>query len=159
MRLREAVFVDKDGTLVEDVPYNADPQKIRLSPGAGDALAALAGAGYRIVVISNQSGVARGLFAEEALGAVRQRLAELLASHGVRLDGFYWCPHHPQGRVPAYAVACGCRKPAPGLLVSAAEELGLDLAGSWMVGDILDDIEAGRRAGCRTILLDNAHET
>jgi histidinol-phosphate phosphatase family protein len=159
MRPHRAVFLDKDGTLVEDVPYNADPDRLRLTPGAGAALAALAAAGYRLVVVSNQSGVARGLFAEDSLPALHRRLQELLAVHGVCLDGFYWCPHYPRGKVAAYATACDCRKPAPGLLLRAAKELGVDLAGAWMVGDILDDVEAGRRAGCRTILLDNGHET
>jgi histidinol-phosphate phosphatase family protein len=154
-----AVFLDKDGTLVEDVPFNVDPQKIVLGPGAARGLAALHAAGYRLVVVSNQSGVARGYFAEEALGGVRRRLGELLGACGVPLAGFYYCPHHPGGAVPAYAVACGCRKPAPGLVLRAAAELGLDLARSWLVGDILDDVEAGRRAGCRTVLIDNGHET
>jgi histidinol-phosphate phosphatase family protein len=154
-----AVFLDKDGTLVDDVPYNVDPDKVRLSRGAAAGLGALHAAGYRLVVVSNQSGVARGYFAEEALEGVRRRLAELLAAAGVPLAGFYWCPHHPAGAVAAYSVACDCRKPAPGLILRAARELDLDLGASWLVGDILDDVEAGRRAGCRTVLLDNGHET
>jgi D-glycero-D-manno-heptose 1,7-bisphosphate phosphatase len=154
---RAAVFLDKDGTLVEDVPYNADPARVRLAPGAAEGLAALHAAGYALAVVSNQSGVARGLFPEEALAAVWERLAGLLP--GVPLAGFYYCPHHPGGVVPAYAVACGCRKPAPGLVLKAARELGVDPDRSWLVGDILDDVEAGRRAGCRTVLLDNGHET
>jgi histidinol-phosphate phosphatase family protein len=159
MKKRAAVFLDKDGTLVEDVPYNVNPDKVRLSPGAGAGLAALQSAGYRLVVVSNQSGVARGLFPESALLPAWQRLAALLAAEGVRVDGFYWCPHHPQGRVAPYAIACRSRKPAPGMLLRAAGELGLDLHASWLVGDILDDVEAGTRAGCRTVLIDNGHET
>jgi histidinol-phosphate phosphatase family protein len=153
------VFLDKDGTLVEDVPYNVDPARIRLTVGAVTGLFALHAAGYRLVVVSNQSGVARGLFAESALRVVRARLRELLEDVGVRLAGFYYCPHHPHGSVAAYAQACDCRKPAPGLLRRAAVELDLDVAASWMVGDILDDVQAGRAAGCRTLLLDNGHET
>jgi histidinol-phosphate phosphatase family protein len=145
-----AVFVDKDGTLVCDVPYNVDPDRIELAPGAGDALARLAAAGYAIVVVSNQSGVARGLFAEEALAAVERRLRELLATSDVALAGFYYCPHHPAGRVSNYAVTCTCRKPEPGMILQAADDLHLDLSRSWMVGDILDDVEAGNRAGCRS---------
>jgi histidinol-phosphate phosphatase family protein len=154
-----AVFLDKDGTLVEDVPYNVDPERIRLAPGAAEGLRELHAAGYRLVVVSNQSGVARGYFPEEALTAVENRLRELMAQSGVPLAGFYYCPHHPRGQVAAYAVACDCRKPQPGMLVRAAREQGIDLADSWLVGDILDDMEAGRRAGCRTVLIDNGHET
>jgi histidinol-phosphate phosphatase family protein len=154
-----AVFLDKDGTLVEDVRYNVEPERIRLMPGAAEGLRQLHAAGYPLVVVSNQSGVARGLFAEEALVAVEGRLRKLVADVGVPLAGFYYCPHHPEGTVPAYAVECDCRKPAPGLLLRAARERGFDLSRSWLVGDILNGVEAGRRAGCRTILLDNGHET
>jgi histidinol-phosphate phosphatase family protein len=157
--LTRAVFLDKDGTLIEDVPYNVDPKKIRLSPGAEDGLAALHEHGYLLVVISNQSGVARGFFAEEALSGVEAALRRRLAALGVPLAGFYYCPHHPEGNVAPYAVACRCRKPAAGMLRRAAADLGIDLAESWMVGDILDDVEAGRRAGCRTVLIDNGNET
>lgn len=156
---RPAVFLDKDGTLVEDVPYNVDPQKIRLAPGAVEGLSALHENGYALILVSNQSGVAHGFFPEQALGEVERSLRQQLAAFGVPLAGFYYCPHHPQGNVAGYAIACRCRKPAPGLLRRAAADLGIDLAESWMVGDILDDIEAGRRAGCRTVLIDNGNET
>ena len=154
-----AVFLDKDGTLIPDVPYNVDPARITLVDGALPTLRRLVDAGYRLIVITNQSGVARGYFDEAALPAVEQRLRELLAAGGLALDGFYYCPHHPDGVVPEYAIACGCRKPAPGLLQHAAREQGVDLAQSWFVGDILNDVEAGNRAGCRTILIDNGNET
>lgn len=154
-----AVFLDKDGTLIKDVPYNVDPARMELLPGAVVGLRRLHAAGYRLLVVTNQSGVARGYFAEEALAAVRRRLGELFTGAGVPPPEFYYCPHHPNGIVARYAVTCPCRKPLPGLLHRAAEEHGLDLRRSWLVGDILDDIEAGHRAGCRTILLDNGHET
>jgi histidinol-phosphate phosphatase family protein len=153
------VFLDKDGTLIEDLPYNVDPERIRLAPGAERGLPLLHEAGYRLVVVSNQSGVARGLFAEEAIRGVKARLEALLREIGAALDGFYYCPHHPDGSVAAYARNCSCRKPAPGLLYRSAEELGIELSDAWLVGDILDDIEAGNRAGCRTILIDNGNET
>ncbi len=156
---RRAVFLDKDGTLIEDVPYNVDPQKIRLAPGAMEGLTALHESGYALIVVSNQSGVARGLFPERALCEVEHALRRQLAEFGVPLAGFYYCPHHPHGSVLPYAIACRCRKPAPGMLRRAAVDLGIDLAESWMVGDILDDIEAGRRAGCRTVLIDIGNET
>jgi histidinol-phosphate phosphatase family protein len=142
------VFIDKDGTLVENVPYNVDPARIALTPGAAPAVRAFAAQGYRILVVSNQPGVALRKFRESALVNVEKRLREMLP----RLDGFYYCPHAPgQG--------CRCRKPAPGLLERAAREHGIDLAESWMIGDILDDVEAGRAAGCRTVLIDNGNET
>jgi Fe-Mn family superoxide dismutase len=156
---RPAVFFDKDGTLVEDVPYDADPARIRLAPRAAEGCARLAAAGYRLIVVSNQSGVARGYFPERALAGVATRLEALLDEAGAPLAGFYYCPHHPEGLVAAYRRRCACRKPRPGLVVRAAREHGVDLAASWLVGDILDDMEAGRRAGCRTVLIDNGNET
>ncbi len=157
--MNRAVFLDKDGTLVEDVPYNVDPRRVCLTAGAAQGLGRLHAAGYRLLVVSNQSGVARGYFPEEALAGVWQRLEELLSAAGVPLAGWYYCPHHPAGSVARYAVACDCRKPRAGLLLQAAREHDLDLPRCWLVGDILDDIEAGRTAGCRTVLLDNGHET
>jgi D-glycero-D-manno-heptose 1,7-bisphosphate phosphatase len=155
----KAIFLDKDGTLVEDVPYNVDPARVRLAPGAVDGLSVLHAAGYRLIVISNQSGVARGLFPESALEGVELRLRQLLDAAGVPLDGFYYCPHHPEGTLRDYAVSCACRKPEPGLIHRAARERVIEPARSWFVGDILDDVEAGRRAGCRTVLIDNGNET
>jgi histidinol-phosphate phosphatase family protein len=142
------VFIDKDGTLVVNVPFNVDPQQVSLTPGVPEGIDRLARKGYRVIVVSNQPGAAMGLFPEEALQQVEHRLRELLP----RLDGFYYCPHLP-------GAGCGCRKPQAGLIERAAREHGVDLSASWMIGDILDDIEAGRRAGCRTILLDVGNET
>src|SRR5690348_9945301 len=133
-RNERAIFFDKDGTLIEDIPYNADPGAIRLTDGAADAIRSLSAAGYRLIVITNQSGVARGFFPVAALAGVRTRVEELVRQAGASLAGFYFCPHHPEGAVPEYAVACECRKPAPGLLLRAAAEHGINLAGSWVVG-------------------------
>lgn len=152
----KAVFLDKDGTLVEDVPYNVDPGRITLQPGAREGVRALAAAGYKLAVVTNQSGIARGLFEPRALGPVAIRLQMML---GVQLAGFFHCPHHPEGVVPDYAVACSCRKPEPGMILNAARAIGADLGESWMIGDILHDVEAGNRAGCRTVLIDNGGET
>lgn len=157
--LDRAVFLDKDGTLIVDVPYNVDPALIVLAPGARAGLTRLAAAGYRFVVVSNQSGVARGRFKVEALGPVEARVRGLLADFGVELAGFLCCPHHPAGSVAEYARVCDCRKPAPGMLIAAAETLGLDLTRSWLIGDILNDIEAAHRAGCRAVLIANGNET
>jgi histidinol-phosphate phosphatase family protein len=144
----KAVFLDKDGTLVEDVPYNVDPARVVAAPHAAAALASLSRAGYRLIVVSNQPGVAYGRFPEAGLEALYRHLRALIPA----LEAFYYCPHAPEE-------GCACRKPACGLLLRAAYRHGIDLARSWMVGDILDDVEAGRRAGCRTVLLDNGNET
>lgn len=154
-----AIFLDKDGTLVEDVPYNVDPDLVELSWHAGRGLQIFRQLGYALFVVSNQEGVAKGLFTEAALGPVQARLGELLAQYGVTLDGFYYCPHSLDGAVGRYAIPCTCRKPMPGMLFRAAYEHGIDLPRSWMIGDILNDIETGRRAGCRTVLIDNGNET
>lgn len=154
-----AVFLDKDGTLIPDLPYNVDPRRIQLAPGAELGLPLLHAAGYQLIVITNQSGVARGYFPETALAAVEARLRQLLLEIDVPLTGFYYCPHHPEGTVPEYTVPCGCRKPAPGLLIRAAQDHGIVLEASWLIGDILHDVEAGCRAGCRTVLIDNGNET
>jgi D-glycero-D-manno-heptose 1,7-bisphosphate phosphatase len=149
---RRAVFFDKDGTLVDDVPYNVDPSRITMARGARACLQLLRAADFSLFVISNQPGVAMGLFEEGAIGPVRRKMERLA---NVYFDGFYICPHHrksPRRR-------CVCRKPQPGMIVRAADEHRLDLSESWLVGDILDDVEAGRRAGVRTILLDVGNET
>jgi histidinol-phosphate phosphatase family protein len=155
-----AVFLDKDGTLLDDVPFNVDPARMRLAPGAPEALSILGGhRGVPLIVVSNQSGIAHGRFEEHAMATVERTLAGMFEQHGARMTAFYYCPHHPAGSVRAYARQCACRKPQPGMLEKAAARYGIDLRCSWMVGDILDDVEAGRRAGCTTVLVNNGHET
>jgi len=140
------VFLDRDGTLVEEVPYLHDPGQVVLLPGVATALGALAAAGFALVVVTNQAGVAHGHYDEAAVAAVHRRLAELLGAEGVRLDGVWYCPHHPDGTVAPYARACHCRKPAPGLLEAAAAALGIDLARSWLIGNHSGDVEAALAA-------------
>lgn len=159
MAVNPAVFIDKDGTLVHDEPYNVDPDRITLRDDAGTALRALQEAGFELIVVSNQPGVALGRFPESALTVVYETLNAHLEHDGVHLSGFYYCPHHPSGNVLGYCRTCRCRKPHAGLLRRAARDLDIDLRRSWMIGDILDDVEAGRRAGCRTVLLDVSSET
>lgn len=154
-----AVFLDKDGTLLEDVPFNADPLRMRWADGAEAGVRALAAAGWKLVLVSNQAGLAFGSFDHAGLETMRRRLVQMFIRAGARLDGFYFCPHHPAGSVPGLACHCDCRKPAPGMILRAATELNLDLAHSWMVGDILDDVEAGHRAGCSSVLLNVGNET
>lgn len=151
---RPAVFLDRDGTLVHPRHYPSRPADLRLYDGIGPRLRRVQAAGFRLVVVTNQSGIARGYFTEDDLARMHDHLAAELAREGVRLDGIYHCPHHPDGVIPALSVRCACRKPEPGLIRRAAANLALDLPRSWFIGDILDDVEAGNRAGCRTILVD-----
>lgn len=150
---RKAVFIDRDGTLTEPRHYPCCPDDLVLQPDIGPPLRALQHAHWALVVVTNQSGVARGLFTANALETMHERLGALLASHGVRLHGIYACPHHPDGTVPGYRGPCSCRKPAPGMLHQAAHDLELDLTRSWTVGDSPCDIAAGRTAGTRTALV------
>jgi D,D-heptose 1,7-bisphosphate phosphatase len=150
MEKSRAVFFDKDGTLIEDVPYNVNPDLIRLTAGACEAVHLLKDAGFKLFVITNQSGVARGFFAEEDLVKVWGKLEELLE---IKFDGFYYCPHLKNGKIAEYNVDCDCRKPNAGLIFRAAIEHHIDLPNSWLIGDSPHDIEAGKRAGCQTILV------
>jgi D-glycero-D-manno-heptose 1,7-bisphosphate phosphatase len=157
--MAKAIFLDKDGTLIPDIPYNVDPEFITLQPDAIEGLQLLRNEGYVFIIISNQAGVARGFFTEDKLPAVKERLTQLLAKHNITLAGFYYCPHHPGGSIEKYNQDCNCRKPEPGMLLKAAREHNIDLTQSWMIGDILNDIEAGNRAGCKTVLINNGNET
>ncbi len=139
--MKKAVFLDRDGTLIFDEGYISDPEKVVLIPGVADALKRLSGAGFLLVVVSNQSGIGRGYFSEESSKAVNSRMEQLLAEESVRVDGIYCCPHSPEEK-------CQCRKPRPGLLLKAAAELGIDLSMSAMLGDKESDAEAGLSAGC-----------
>lgn len=136
-----ALFLDRDGTLIEDVGYPRDPALVRLVAGAGAALREAACRGFRLVVVSNQSGVARGLITPAELAAVQERFVELLRAEGVALAGSYLCVHGPDD-------GCRCRKPRPGMLLDAARDLEIDLAASFMIGDKESDVEAGLAAGC-----------
>ena len=149
----KAVFLDRDGTIIEDMEYWIDLRKLRAARGAVDGLRKLQEAGYLLIVTTNQSGVARGFFQETELVTFSERMVAMFAEQGVRIDGVYYCPHHAEGVVPGYSIRCDCRKPAPGMLLRAAREFGVDLAQSWMIGDSPDDVRAGRAAGCRAVLL------
>jgi D-glycero-D-manno-heptose 1,7-bisphosphate phosphatase len=154
-----AIFIDKDGTLITDIPYNVDPELIVIRQNTIEGLKLLYEKGYKLIIISNQSGVACGYFSEDALIAVEEKIRSLLADYGINLTAFYFCPHYINGIIQEYAVDCYCRKPFPGMLLHAADVNDLDLSASWMIGDILNDVEAGNRAGCKTILIDNGNET
>ncbi len=157
--MKKAIFIDKDGTLIPDIPYNVNPKLITLSDTAIPALQLLQNQNFLLIVISNQSGVARGYFKEEDLQNVSNAITDLLNEEGVIINGFYYCPHYKEGTVKEYTIDCDCRKPKPGLLLRAVKDFNIDVKQSWMVGDILNDVEAGKAAGCKTILLKNGNET
>lgn len=157
--MNKAIFLDKDGTLIPDIPYNVDPALITLNTDVAEGLERLKDEGYLFIIISNQAGVARGIFNEHKLHAVEQRMQELLATINIPLSGFYYCPHHPDGIAKGYNIECNCRKPHPGMILQAAKDHQINLEESWMVGDILNDVEAGNRAGCKTIMINNGNET
>ena len=151
---RRAIFLDRDGTLVHPYHYPSRPEHLRLYPDIGPELHTLQQMGFSLIVITNQSGIARGYFTVADLERMHDYLSSELARWDVRIDAIYYCPHHPHGIIPELAIHCDCRKPEPGMLLQAARDHDLDLAHSWFVGDILDDVEAGNRAGCTTILVD-----
>lgn len=142
--MSRALFMDRDGTVMVDVGYPRSPDEVELLPGAPETLARLQALGLKLVVVSNQSGVGRGLVSAEEAIAVHERFVDELRAHGIELDGVYYCPHAPSD-------GCRCRKPSPELIERAARELDLELGGSFMIGDKESDLEAGRRAGCLTI--------
>jgi len=154
--LHPAVFLDRDGVLIEDIHLLTKPHQVRLMEGAAQAVRILHGAGYRLIVVSNQTVIARGLATEEDVEAVHRQIQQLLVTEvGQGIDAFYFCPHHPNATLVQYRMACECRKPRPGLLRMAATEHQIDLSRSYMVGDRITDIIAGYRAGCKTILVES----
>lgn len=152
--MRRAVFLDRDGTLIRNHHYGCDPDAIELLEGVVEGLGLLKRAGYVLIVATNQSGVARGHFTEEQLAEMHRRLGQLLTQQGAGIDGIYYCPHHPEGVVEEYSIECDCRKPRPGMVIRACSDLSVAPEGSWFIGDTLDDVEAGNRAGCRSVLVD-----
>jgi histidinol-phosphate phosphatase family protein len=148
-----AVFLDRDGTLIEEVGYLDRVERVALYPWSIDAVRALNRAGVRIVLVSNQSGVARGFFTEAVVDAVHRHIADLLKAGGAWIDAYYYCPHHPHGNVPEYARVCDCRKPGRALVDRAARELGIVPEASFTVGDRWLDIELARRIGGRGVLV------
>jgi len=150
----KAIFLDRDETLIEDPGYINHPDQVKLLDGVAEALIELKGLEYKLIVVTNQSGVARGIVTEKVLEEIHNRLKQLLAEKGVFLDRIYYCPYHPEGAVAKYRKESDCRKPNPGMLLTAADEMDIDLSQSWCIGNSSRDIEAGLRAGCKTILVD-----
>jgi D-glycero-D-manno-heptose 1,7-bisphosphate phosphatase len=150
---RRGIFLDRDGTVCEEVGYAGAVERLRLLPRAAEAIRRINGSGFLALLVTNQSGVARGLFDEATVDAMHQRLTAWLAAEGARLDGIYVCPHHPSEGEPPYRADCDCRKPRPGLLTRAAREHDVDLSASYMIGDKAADIETARNAGATGILV------
>lgn len=150
---KQAVFLDRDGTINEQMGYINHISRFHLLPGVADAIGRLNAQRIPVVVVTNQSGLARGYFPEELLTAVHEKMHLQLAAHGAHVDGIYICPHHPEAKEERYRLACSCRKPGTGLLEQAAEEMGLDLSRSFMVGDRWSDLRCGIRAGATPVLV------
>lgn len=148
-----AVFLDRDGTLIEEVGYLDRTERIELYPWTVDAVRLLNRAGLRVVVVTNQAGVARGIFEERFVGEAHRYLDERLAVAGARIDGYYYCPHHPDAPLEAYRRHCDCRKPRPGMVQRAADELQLDVQRSFVVGDRWSDVQIAHAVGAHGVLV------
>ena len=148
-----AVFLDRDGTIIEEVGYLDRPERVEFFPWTTDAIRVLNRAGLAVVLVSNQSGIARGFFTEAIVDDVQQRISEMLAAGGARIDAHYYCPHHPDGKVPGLARVCDCRKPARGLVDRAVTEFGIDPERSFVVGDRWLDIGLARTVGAKAVLV------
>ena len=150
---KRAVFLDRDGTLLEEAGYLDRLERLVFFPYSVDAVRLLNRAGFAVVIVTNQAGIARGIFKEAFVTEAHRHITARLAAGGARLDGFYYCPHHPEAVIETYRKSCDCRKPQPGLFTRAASELGLALDGSFVVGDRWHDLEAGQRVGARGVLV------
>ena len=151
---QKAIFLDRDDTLIDDPGYIQTPEQVKLLPGAAEALMQFKKMDYLLVIVTNQSAIARGYIDERQLDEIHNRLRNLLAGEGVNVDGLYYCPFHPEGVVKDYTMESNLRKPDSGMLEKAAAELDIDLSQSWMIGDSYRDVKAGKKAGCQTILVD-----
>jgi D-glycero-D-manno-heptose 1,7-bisphosphate phosphatase len=151
--MRPAVFLDRDGTMIEEVGYLDAITRVKFFPWTIDAIRALNRAGLPVVVVTNQSGIARGILDEALVEATHRHLAERLEAGGARVDAYYYCPHHPRGSVAAFARVCDCRKPARGMIDRAVADLGLDAARSFVVGDKWIDVQLGQAVGARALLV------
>jgi D-glycero-D-manno-heptose 1,7-bisphosphate phosphatase len=151
--VRKAVFLDRDGTLLEEANYLSELERVVFFPFSVDAVRMLNRADFAVVVVTNQAGIARGIVEESFVGVAHAFMTSRLAEGGAHVDAYYYCPHHPKGIVEAYRRACDCRKPQPGMLKKAADDLGLDLQRSFIVGDKMQDLEAGHAVGARGVLV------
>jgi D-glycero-D-manno-heptose 1,7-bisphosphate phosphatase len=152
--MNRAIFIDRDGVITQEPPYYAHKlSELNFVANAARAIGLLNENGFVVIVVSNQAGIAHGYYQEEDTLLFNQAVEENLSKMGARIDATYYCPHHPEAKIERYRVNCSCRKPEPGMLIKASEELNIDLKQSFMIGDKLSDIEAGKKAGCRTIMV------
>ncbi len=155
--MNKAVFLDRDGTIIQDVGYISSPEQVQFVPGSIEAIKMLNQAGYKVIVITNQAGVARGITTEDMVQTVDKVIQRGILSGGAHLDGIYYCPHHPEHGVYPYKQICECRKPHTGLIKKATQDHQIDLGRSFMIGDKSSDVETGKRAGIRTVFVLTGH--
>lgn len=153
--MTKAVFLDRDGTVIQGAPFISSPEELVLLPRSAGALRLFKKRGFRVIITTNQSGIARGYFTEGRLNEIHERLLEMLSQEGAIVDAIYYCPHLPEGKIREYSIECQCRKPRSGMLLQAAREHGISLRDSFMIGDTPVDILAGKGAGCKTVLIKN----
>ncbi len=153
MKKNSAIFLDRDGTINDEVGYLDSADKLRIIPAAFKAVRLINSSGMKAVVITNQAGVAKGLFTEEFVREINEQIQSALLAQGALIDRFYFCPHHPTEGIDPYRLICNCRKPEPGLLLQAAVDLNIDLARSYVIGDRLRDVETAHRAGAKGVLV------
>jgi D-glycero-D-manno-heptose 1,7-bisphosphate phosphatase len=155
--MKKAAFLDRDGTILDELGYLTPSSSIVIYPWSADAIRLLKRAGYAVVMITNQGGIGLGLYDHAFVKATHEQLSRQFAAAGAEIDAWYYCPHHPEAVVEEYRMVCGCRKPAPGMLRDAAGDLGLDLPQSWVVGDQWRDVQLAHLAGCRSVLVRTGH--
>src|SRR3990170_3023018 len=155
MNKKKPVFLDRDGTIVVHEPYLSSPDQLKLLPNAAEGIRLFKESGYLVIVITNQSGIARGFFDEERLTLIHKKLMSMLKDEGVEIDDIYYCPHYTEGVVEEYKLDCDCRKPKPKMLLDAAKKHNIDLIQSLMIGDSEVDMLAGKNAGCKCVLIKN----
>jgi len=158
MDTNKAVFLDRDGVITQDPPHYAHRlDQLALIEGSGSAIKILNEENFKVIIISNQSGVAKGFYKENDIEIFNQAMSEQLKKVNAHIDAIYYCPHHPEAKVQKYRIDCNCRKPRPGMLIKAEETFNIDFKSSFLVGDKWSDIEAGRSVGCKTILVKTGH--
>ncbi len=155
--MKPAVFLDRDGTINRDVGYVNHPDQLELIPRSAEAIRMLNNAEHPVVVITNQAGIAKGIFREEDLPTVHEAFVQMLAGEGARIDGFYFCPHHPAGTVEKFTRTCACRKPAPGLLHQAGRDMNIELSQAWVVGDKASDVQLAHNVGATAVMVLTGH--